>query len=55
MSDKKNRTACDHKKVGKVLREFRAGTLKSSSGEKITNRKQALAVALSEAGLGRKK
>ena len=41
-------------KVALVLREFKAGKLKSSSGEKITSPRQALAVALSEAGLSRK-
>ena len=34
-------------KVEKVMREFKKGTLKSSSGEKVTKRKQALAIALS--------
>lgn len=38
-------------KISKVLREFKAGTLKSSSGEKVTNQRQALAIALSEAGM----
>jgi|KBSMisStaDraftv2_1062788.scaffolds.fasta_scaffold1836507_2 hypothetical protein len=37
------------KKVHKVMHEFKEGSLKSSSGKKITNRKQAVAVALSEA------
>ena len=41
-------------KVALVLREFKQGALKSSSGEKITNPKRALAIALSEAGLSRK-
>ena len=41
-------------KIRKVLREFKAGTLKSSGGEKITNPRQALAVALSEVGMSRK-
>lgn len=36
-------------KVGKVLHEFKAGSLKSSSGQKVTNKKQAVAIALSEA------
>jgi hypothetical protein len=36
-------------KVEKVMHEFKEGTLKSSSGQKITGRKQAVAVALSEA------
>lgn len=42
-------------KVGKVLHEWKAGTLRSSSGQTVTNRRQALAIALSEAGLSRKK
>ena len=36
-------------KVEKVMHEFKEGTLKSSSGKKVTDRKQAVAVALSEA------
>jgi len=36
-------------KVKKVMHEFKEGTLKSGSGHKVTNRKQAVAVALSEA------
>jgi hypothetical protein len=38
-------------KVRRVLKEFKAGTLKSSSGEKITDRRRAIAIALSEAGM----
>jgi len=41
-------------KIRLVMKEFKSGKLKSSSGEKITNPRQALAVALSEAGLSRK-
>lgn len=37
------------KKVAKVMREEKAGTLKSGSGAKVTNPKQAIAIALSEA------
>jgi hypothetical protein len=40
----------DQAKIAKVMREFEAGTLKSSSGELVTSKKQALAIALSEAG-----
>lgn len=36
-------------KIGTVRKEFAAGTLKSSSGQKVTNPKQAKAIALSEA------
>lgn len=35
-------------KIAKVMEEFKAGKLKSSSGNKVTNRNQALAIALSE-------
>ena len=41
-------------KVGKVMREFKSGKLKSSSGQKVTNPKQAMAIGLSEAGLSKK-
>jgi hypothetical protein len=43
------------KKVSKVMREYSTGTLKSSSGKKVTTRKQAVAIAMSEAGMTRKK
>lgn len=36
-------------KIHKVMAEYEAGTLKSSSGEKVTSREQAIAIALSEA------
>jgi hypothetical protein len=36
-------------KVGKVMSEFKSGSLKSSSGQKVKNPKQAMAIALSEA------
>lgn len=42
-------------KVKKVLGEFKAGTLDSGGGGKVTNPKQATAIALSEAGLSRNK
>ena len=40
------------KKIGKVMREFKAGTLHSGSkkGPMVKNPKQAIAIALSEAG-----
>ena len=37
------------KKIKKVMGEFKRKKLKSSSGKKVTNRKQAIAIALSEA------
>lgn len=36
-------------KLGKVMGEYKRGTLKSSSGQKVKSRKQAVAIALSEA------
>jgi hypothetical protein len=36
-------------KVKKVMGEFNRGVLKSSSGDKVTDSKQAMAIALSEA------
>ncbi len=35
-------------KVKRVMKEFREGKLKSSSGQKVTNPKQAIAIGLSE-------
>jgi hypothetical protein len=44
------------KKVTKVMREWKHGELHSGSkkGPKVTNRKQAVAIALSEARRGKK-
>jgi hypothetical protein len=42
-------------KVGKVMHEYKSGKLKSSSGQKVTKRKQAVAIALSESKRGKKK
>ncbi len=36
-------------KVHKVMKEKKEGTLKSGSGKKVTSRKQAVAIGLSEA------
>ena len=35
-------------KVKKVMGEYKRGTLKSSSGKKVTSRDQAIAIAMSE-------
>lgn len=49
------------KKVAKVLREYKGGTLHSGKNPKgakkapvVKNRKQAIAIALSEAGMAKK-
>ena len=36
-------------KVEKAMHEMKEGTLKSGSGKKVTSRKQAVAIGLSEA------
>ncbi|QKJ32909.1 hypothetical protein HQ865_25205 [Mucilaginibacter mali] len=42
-------SAKTHDKVHKALHEEKEGTLKSGSGKKVTSRKQAIAIGLSEA------
>lgn len=44
----KSSEARRHRKIAKVMREYKNGTLKSSTGEVVKSRKQALAIALSE-------
>lgn len=39
--------------VGRVMREFKHGELDSSSGRKVKNPRQAIAIALHEAGASR--
>lgn len=47
-------TKKQQKKVGTVLKEFKAGELHSGKkGPVVKSRKQALAIALSEAGLSK--
>jgi len=41
------------KTVGRVMHEFKHGELKRARGGKVKNRKQAIAIALSEAGASR--
>ena len=44
------------KTVGKVMHEYKAGTLHSGKGGKVVkNPKQAVAIALSEAGMSKPK
>jgi len=47
------------KKIGKVMKEYKEGTLHSGKpgkgkGQTVKSRKQAIAIALSEAGKARK-
>ncbi len=46
---KKKTAAKGKQKIAQVMDEFKDGSLKSSSGQRVTNRKQAVAIALSEA------
>ena len=57
MATKPKTKAGKQAKVGKVMHEFKAGTLHSGSkkGPEVTNRRQAIAIAMSEAGMGKKK
>lgn len=44
------------KKVRKVMKEYKSGTLNiGKSSKKVKSKKQAVAIALSEAGLSKKK
>lgn len=40
-------------KVAQVMREYESGKLRSSSGDKVTSRDQAVAIAMSEAGISK--
>jgi len=43
-------------KISKVMKECKAGTLKSgSTGKQVTSKKQCIAIALSEAGMSKGK
>lgn len=41
-------------KIAKVMGEYKDKDLKSSSGKKVKSRKQAIAIAMSEAGMSKK-
>ena len=56
----KKATAKQKGKVEQVMREYKAGTLKSGKvgpgkGPKVKSKKQAVAIAMSEAGMSKKK
>lgn len=43
------------KKIGKVMHEYKAGELHSGKkGPAVTSKKQAIAIAMSEAGMAKK-
>ncbi len=46
-------TSAQKETVKRVMREFKHGELESSGGGKVRNRKQAVAIALNEAGASR--
>lgn len=53
---KKRKSLPKKEKVGVVMSEFKHGTLHSGHSKKpVTNRKQAIAIAMSEAGMSKKK
>jgi hypothetical protein len=41
--------------VHEEMHKFKHGTLRSSSGKKVTSRDQAIAIAMSESGQSKKK
>lgn len=47
-------TPAQQDKVHTVMQEFKQGKLKSSTGKKVTKRDQAVAIAMSEAGVPKK-
>ena len=49
MATKASSSTKGKRKVRKVMKEHKEGTLKSGSGKKVSSRKQAVAIALSEA------
>ena len=49
IAEDKKLSEAEQEKVGVVMKEFKDGELKSGSGEKVTDPKQAIAIALSEA------
>jgi len=48
-SHRSKSTGPNRRKVHKVMKEYKQSKLKSGSGKKVKSRKQAVAIALSEA------
>ena len=48
---RKKTTPKQQRKISRVLREYKKDTLKSASGKKVVKRKQAVAIALRQAGV----
>jgi len=48
-------TKKQQRKVKRVMKEHKRGTLRSGSGKKVKSRKQAVAIAMSESGQSRKR
>jgi hypothetical protein len=57
MATKPKTKVAKQAKVGKVMKEYKAGTLHSGSktGPAVTSRAQAIAIGMSEAGMTKKK
>jgi len=57
MATKPKTKTAKQAKVGKVMKEYKAGELHSGSksGPKVTSRAQAIAIGMSEAGMTKKK
>lgn len=56
MPKAKKQTERQKKKIEKVMHEYKHGDLESGkSGKKVKSRKQAIAIALSEAGASKNK
>jgi hypothetical protein len=57
MATKPKTKTAKQAKVGKVMKEYKAGELHSGSksGPAVKSRKQAIAIAMSEAGMSKKK
>ena len=52
--DRITKSAKEGEKVSRVMQEFKDGKLKSSDGKLVTSKEQAIAIALSEAGISSK-